>query len=120
VTDGLVLFSGFEEGNQQHRANGLFYGLDNWVHGANGHSGGHIKSAATGKIVDISGRDFRIKPDEGILQTTTGISQYGHAMDDWGNWFGCDNSNPDFQFVLDDHYLRRNPHFAPPEPRSDR
>ena len=114
-----VLFSGFLEGNQQHRANGLLYGLDNWVHGANGHSGGRVKSEKTGAVVDISGRDFRIKPDEGILETTTGISQYGHAMDDWGDWFGCDNSNPSFQFVLDDRYLRRNPHFAPPSPRAD-
>jgi len=114
-----ILFTGFVEGNQQHRLNGLQYGLDNWVYGANGHSGGHVKSMKTGQVVDISGRDFRIKPDEGIIETTTGVTQYGHCMDDWGNWFGCDNSNPDFQFVLDDHYLRRNPHFAPPPPSHD-
>ena len=114
-----VLYNGFIEGNQQHRSNGLLYGLDNWIHGANGHSGGHVKSAMTGAVVDISGRDFRIKPDEGLIEATTGISQYGHCMDDWGNWFGCDNSNPNFQFVLDDRYLRRNPHFAPPRPTSD-
>ena len=35
-----TLFTGFVEGNQQHRVNGLLWGLDNWVHGANGHSGG--------------------------------------------------------------------------------
>lgn len=114
-----VLFAGFIEGNQQHRLNGLQYGLDNWVYGANGHSGGQVKSAKTGQVVDISGRDFRIKPDEGIIETTTGVTQYGHSMDDWGNWFGCDNSNPDFQFVLDEHYLRRNPHFVPPPAAHD-
>jgi putative membrane-bound dehydrogenase-like protein len=112
-----VLFTGFVEGNQQHRANGLQYGLDNWVYGANGHSGGLVKSMKTGEVVDISGRDFRIKPDEGLIETTTGITQFGRSMDDWGNWFGCDNSNPAFQFVLDEHYLRRNPHFVPPAPR---
>ncbi|HSU65800.1 MAG TPA: PVC-type heme-binding CxxCH protein, partial [Tepidisphaeraceae bacterium] len=112
-----VLFTGFVEGNQQHRANGLQYGLDNWVYGANGHSGGHIKSMKTGQVVDISGRDFRIKPDEGIIETTTGITQFGRSMNDWGDWFGCDNSNPDFQFVLDERYLRRNPHFVAPAPK---
>jgi hypothetical protein len=38
-----VLFSGFVEGNQQHRVNGFEYGLDNWVYGANGDSGGKIR-----------------------------------------------------------------------------
>src|SRR5205807_5171419 len=37
-----TLFTGFVEGNQQHRVNGLWWGLDNWVYCANGHSGGHI------------------------------------------------------------------------------
>jgi putative membrane-bound dehydrogenase-like protein len=109
-----VLYTGFVEGNQQHRVNGLQYGLDNWVHGANGESGGHIKSLKTGQVVDISGRDFRIKPDEGLIEATTGVSQYGHTMDDWGNWFGSENSVPDRQFVLDERYLRRNRNFAPP------
>ncbi|MBW3539407.1 MAG: hypothetical protein KY476_03985 [Planctomycetes bacterium] len=39
-----VLFSGFGEGNQQHRVNGLVYGLDGWVHCANGDSNGVIRS----------------------------------------------------------------------------
>ena len=36
-----VLFTGFVEGNQQHRLNGFELGLDGWVYGANGDSGGH-------------------------------------------------------------------------------
>jgi putative membrane-bound dehydrogenase-like protein len=114
-----VLFTGFGEGNQQHRLNGLVYGLDNWLYGANGDSGGKIKSAKTGKVVDISGRDFRINPDTGEIDTVAGQTQFGRARDDWGNWFGCNNSNPNFQFVLDDRYLRRNPLAAAPDPRHD-
>ena len=38
----------------------------------------------------MSGRDLRIKPDEGLIETVTGITQYGRARDDWGNWFGND------------------------------
>ena len=34
--------------------------------------------------------------------------------DDWGNWFGNDNTRPMYQFILPDRYLKRNPHFAPP------
>src|SRR5262249_16560872 len=45
----------------------------------------------------------------------TGMSQFGRCRDDWGNWFGCNNANPCFHFVLDDHYLRRNPHVVYPE-----
>jgi putative membrane-bound dehydrogenase-like protein len=114
-----VLFTGFGEGNQQHRLNGLVYGLDNWLYGANGDSNGEVKSAKTGKVVNISGRDFRLNPDTGEIDAVTGSTQFGRTRDDWGNWFGCNNSNPDYQFVLDDHYLRRNPHAAAPNPRHD-
>jgi putative membrane-bound dehydrogenase-like protein len=117
-TDGKVkvkkLYTGFVEGNQQHRVNGLAWGLDNWVYLANGDSGGRVKSLKTGKVVDISGRDLRIQPDTGGLDTVTGQTQYGRSRDDWGNWFGGNNSNPLWHFVLADSYLRRNRHVAPP------
>jgi putative membrane-bound dehydrogenase-like protein len=112
-----VLFTGFREGNQQHRVNGLVWGLDNWFYGANGDSGGKVKSLKTGKVVDISGRDFRLKPESGEFEAVTGQTQFGRCRDDWGNWFGNNNSNPLYHFVLDDHYLRRNPYLLPPDPR---
>jgi putative membrane-bound dehydrogenase-like protein len=112
-----TLYTGFNEGNQQHRVNGLVWGLDNWIYGANGDSDGVVKSLQTGQTVNISGRDFRIRPDEGSIEAVTGRTQYGRCKDDWGNWFGCNNSDPMYHFVLDDHYLRRNPHIAPPNPR---
>src|SRR5262249_11297262 len=77
----VVLYTGFVEGNQQHRVNGLVWGLDNWIYGANGDSGGIIKSLKTGKKVNISGRDFKIKPDEGLIDAVTGQSQYGRCRD---------------------------------------
>ncbi|MEZ6090791.1 MAG: HEAT repeat domain-containing protein [Pirellulaceae bacterium] len=113
----VVLFSGFVEGNQQHRVNGLRWGLDNWVYVPNGDSGGVIRSAKTNDEVNINGRDLRIEPDSGRIETTTGRTQHGRGRDDWGNWWGANNSNPMFQFVLDDHYLSRNPHVAPPDAR---
>jgi putative membrane-bound dehydrogenase-like protein len=113
----VVLYTGFREGNQQHRVNSLVPGLDNWIYVANGDSGGVVKSIKTGKTVSMSGRDLRIRPDTGDLEAQSGQTQYGRGKDDWGNWFGNNNSNPMYHFVLDDHYLRRNPHFAPPNPR---
>lgn len=112
-----VLFTGFHPGNPQHRINTLAWGLDNWIYVANGDSGGLVKSKKTGKAIDIRGRDLRIRPDTGEMDTVTGGSQYGRSRDDWGNWFGNNNSNPLWHFVLDDHYIRRNPHLAAPEPR---
>ncbi|HEX5442248.1 MAG TPA: PVC-type heme-binding CxxCH protein, partial [Pirellulales bacterium] len=112
-----TLYRGFGEGNPQHRVNGLRWGLDNWVYCANGDSGGGIESLVTGEKVAINGRDFRIRPDEGRIEPQTGQSQFQRERDDWGNWFGNNNSNPMYHFVLDDHYLRRNPHLAAGDPR---
>ena len=113
----VVLYTGFNEGNQQHRVNGLVWGLDGWLYGANGDSGGKVKSLKTGTVVDISGRDFRIKPDEGLIEAVTGQTQFGRCRDDWGNWFGNNNTNPMYHFVLEDRYLKRNPYLLPPDPR---
>jgi putative membrane-bound dehydrogenase-like protein len=111
-----VLFTGFGQGNQQHRVNGLAYGLDNWVYCANGDSNGRIKSSKTEKVIYISGRDFRINPETGELDPQSGRTQFGRNRDNWGNWFGSNNSNPHYHFVLTDHYLRRNPHITFPNP----
>lgn len=109
-----TLFQGFTEGNQQHRANGLQWGVDNWLYLANGDSGGTVKSLKTGQSIDIRGRDLRIRPDTGELEAVSGQTQFGRNCDDWGNWFGGNNSNPMWHYVLDEHYQARNPHYASP------
>lgn len=112
-----VLFTGFTEGNQQHRINGFDLGLDGWIYGANGDSGGTVRSLKTGKVVNIQGRDFRFRPDDGAFETESGQTQYGRHRDDWGHWFG--NSNPiwGWHYVLSDRDLRRNTRYAPPDTR---
>jgi putative membrane-bound dehydrogenase-like protein len=112
-----VLYTGFTQGNQQHRVNGPVWGLDGWLYLANGDSGGRVKSLKTGKVVNLSGRDVRIRPDTGDIDLISGQTQYGRNRDDWGNWFGGNNSNPMYLFALEDHYVRRNPHLAPPDPK---
>ena len=114
-----TLFAGFHEGNQQHRLNGFDYGLDNWLYGANGDSGGIIRyvsslatpaSRPTPASINISGRDFRFRPSDGAFETQAGGTQYGRHRDDWGNWFGNNNSIWLWHYFLQENYLRRNPH----------
>jgi putative membrane-bound dehydrogenase-like protein len=111
-----TLFSGFGTENYQARVNGLAYGLDGWVYGSCGLFGGTIVSGGTGKVTALGNRDFRIKPDTGEIEPATGRTQQGRVRNDWGDWFGCDNSNLLWHYALADHYLRRNPHAAAPNP----
>ena len=116
-----VLYTGFGEGNPQHRVNGLRWGLDNWVYIANGDAGGGlpnmVTSLKTGKRCQLGSRDLRIRPDTGDLDPQSGPTQFGLNRDDWNNWFGTNNFQPMYHFVLPDHYLRRNPYVTAPDPR---
>src|SRR5262249_42476805 len=76
-----------------------------------------VKSVKTGKTYDIRNRDLRIRRTTGELDPQTGQSQFGRDRDDWGNWFGCDHAQPMWHYALDDHYIRRNPYVAAPNPR---
>lgn len=107
-----VLFSGFNEGNQQHRVNGFEYGLDGWIYAANGDSGGVIRSSKTGKILDLRGHDFRFKPETGVMELVEGPTQFGRRRDDWGNWYGNNNPTLLWQYIWPDRYLQRNPFLA--------
>lgn len=107
-----VLFTGFTPGNQQHRFNGLEWGLDGWIYGANGDSGGQVKSLRTGQAISISGRDFRFCPDTGEIEAESGATQYGRRRDDWGEWFGNNNPTWLWHYTISDRYLRRNPKLA--------
>lgn len=112
-----VLYTGFNEGNLQLRVNGLRWGLDNWLHCANGWSGGEPRSIRAGAAININGQDLRIRPDDGAVEPESGQSEFGRNPDDWGNWHGCDNSHPLFQFMVEQRYLRRNPHIPSAETR---
>ncbi|MCA9216285.1 MAG: VCBS repeat-containing protein, partial [Planctomycetales bacterium] len=114
-----TLFTGFGEGNQQHRVNGLVWNMDGWLYVANGDSGGKIRSNRTGKDIAIGGRDLRINPDTGDVETVAGQTQFGRSVDAFGNWFGGSNSFPIWHFIRDEAYAKRNPHYAGPSMRRD-
>jgi putative membrane-bound dehydrogenase-like protein len=109
-----ILFEDFGAENFQGRLNGLTYNLDNWVYGANGLLGGVIKGVISGRVIDIGGRDFRFKPDSGVMEPAAGLTQQGRVHDDWGNQFGNNNSNCLFHFPMPDSAARRNPFAAAP------
>ena len=109
--------TGFARHNYQARLNGFTWGLDGWLHASSGLFGGKVKSLQTGKEIDLSGRDFRYRPDTGEIEPVSGISQFGRVRDDFDNWFGNDNSTWLWHFPLPDHYLRRNPFVNVSEPR---
>jgi len=117
-----VMYAGFHEGNQQLRVNGLRRGLDGWICCASGaHHSGYGKQTKirshTGKVFELGSRDFKIRPAQGDLVPLSGPSQFGRARDDWGNWFGVQNSYPIWHYVIEDTALQRNPDIAYPSPK---
>src|SRR5690606_7655404 len=109
-----TLYKGIGEGNQQHRVNGLRWGLDGWLYVGNGDSGGKIRSLQNNSEVEIRGRDLRIRPDTGDIDPISGQTQFSLCFDDFGNRFGGNNSQPVWHYLLEDDHLRRNPLVKPP------
>lgn len=109
-----VVFTGFGEGNQQLRANGLRWGLDNWIYGANGRSDGIVRRPQDPpeKAVSIRGKDFRFRPDGSKFEAISGGSQFGQACDDWGNRFVSWNTIPLRHALFDQAFLDRNPRLS--------
>src|SRR5437762_9390231 len=137
-----VLLTGFAEGNQQLRVNGLYWGLDNWIYGANGRSDGEVRwsndtdakeKGAPAEAVSIRRRDFRFRPDYGEgrhvavpdksgppirqrrsrqFEAIAGHSQFGCAHDDWGDRFPVFNNIPIRHVVIEQRYLDRQPLLA--------
>ena len=118
-----TLFSGFMTGNQQLRVNGLRWGLDNLVHCASGAhhagfgSGNSIFSTKLNASIRLGSRDFRFDPDTGKIDPQSGPSQFGRVRNDFGDWFGVQNSQPLWHYVLADHDMRRNKDVRSIDPR---
>jgi putative membrane-bound dehydrogenase-like protein len=128
-----VLFTGFSEGNQQHRVNGFTYGLDGWLYGANGESDGNVRAVGNGVLssafrvpgsaagrqretrnpkpetISVRGQDIRFDPDRRQIEAIGGRSQFGLYRDDFGNWFGNNNSAWLWHHFFPVPYLSRNP-----------
>src|SRR6266516_7712426 len=117
-----VILSGFAEGNQQLRVNGLTWGIDNWVYGANGRSDGEVHAVEVqigsnwptigslfNRTNSLRGRDFRFRPATCEFEAIAGRSQFGTTFDDWGNRFLSWNTMPFRHVVIESRYLDRVP-----------
>lgn len=104
-----VVFTGFGEGNQQLRVNGLTWGLDGWIYGANGRSDGEVRRLELGGTISLRGLDFRFRPDTSAFEPLAGRSQFGLARDDWGNRFLSWNTQPIRHDAIPRAYLLRQP-----------
>lgn len=101
-------FTGFTAGNPQHLVNGFAWGLDGWFYGANGDSGGDITCLKTGAKVKLGTHDFRFHPVTGEFRLETGRSQYGKWRDDFGNWFGNNNSTLGWHYHVPMRYMEQH------------
>jgi len=122
-----TLLTGFALTNPQHNMNNPVYGLDNWIYIAHegavrtrdyarefGGTGSEIRFPGweDGKRlpVNANGRSIRFQPDQKNLEMMASRCQFGHSFDEWGNWFGCNNSNQGYQEIIANRYFERNPY----------
>lgn len=120
-----TVLTGFALSNPQHNTNNPMYGLDNWIYighqGATstreykeefGDEGSEIIFPGSPEAQKLpknaNGLSIRFMPDKKRIETLSYQTQFGHAFDQWGNWFGCNNSNQGYHEVIANRYFQRN------------
>lgn len=106
-----VLVSGFPEGNPQHRVHGFTYGLDHRLHfGPGGGANVVTFGAKSGQdqSLRVAGSDLSLDPDSGDLKLQPGVTQFIRTTDEFGNWFGNENSLPMFHYVFPQSWMERS------------
>lgn len=121
-----TVLTGFSLSNPHINVNNPLYGLDNWIHLA------HRGAITTRNYQDLFGdegtevyypdqpshprlsknaesRSVRFRPDQHLLELTSGRAQFGHTFDAWGHHFFADNQNHAFAEIMAVPYLSRNP-----------
>ncbi|MCG2459488.1 HEAT repeat domain-containing protein [Flavobacteriaceae bacterium F89] len=121
-----TLLTGFALTNPQHNVNNPVYGLDNWIYLAHqgsvstqkykeefGDEGSEIvfpSSPGSPRLPkNANGLSVRFRPDQKQIEMMASNCQFGHTFDEWGHWFGCNNSNQGYQEVIANRYFERNP-----------
>lgn len=127
-----TVLTGFARTNPQHNMNNPIYALDNWIYIASegvvktrdfekefGDKGSEIRfpGAPDGQRlgVNANGRSSRFKPDQMWVENTSSRCQFGHTFDEWGNWFGCNNSHQGYHEIIANRYFERNPYLMATE-----
>jgi putative membrane-bound dehydrogenase-like protein len=106
------VFTGFGTKSQQYMLNNLKWGLDHKIYGSTAGNGGEIRRGdqPNAKPISVDRHDFRFDPKTEEFEPIAGTIQFGNTFDDWGNRFMCDESEPLYQSIADQHYLARNPY----------
>jgi putative membrane-bound dehydrogenase-like protein len=113
-----VIYTGFAKDRAgEAMLNSFRWGLDNRFHVSTSNAGGLVRNVADKESAakNVRGNAFLFDPATHKFELTTGAGQHGMTMDDWGNKFVCDNSNPINMVMYDGRYVARNPYVqAPP------
>ena len=101
--------------------NSFRWGPDNRFHIATGLAGGNLRPAdrPDAKPVLVRRQNIRFDPRTAHFEPTSGGGQHGMTLDDWGDTFVCDNSNPIEHLAYDTCYASRNPFVVAPSPVVD-
>lgn len=93
TADTVVLLRddyGNPQSNPEHNANGLLWGMDNWIHSAN-----------------FAGQ-FRLQGGEFLFRPVPSQGQWGVSMDEYGRLYRNSNSDPLRADLIPSHYAQRN------------
>jgi putative membrane-bound dehydrogenase-like protein len=116
------VLTGFERDKAgEAMLNSFRWGLDNRFHIATGFAGGnlHRTDQPDAKPVLVRRQNIRFDPRTGAFDLTSGGGQHGMTLDDWGDTYVCDNSNPIEHIAYDAKYANRNPFVVAPSPVVD-
>ena len=104
-----TLVSGFKLGVTDSNFNSLRWGIDNWIHGANGGNGGNIRFSEQNKpSTSLRNLDFRIKPNIPQLETTSQTGGgFGLIFNEWGHSFTTYNIDYLQQRIIKQKYIDR-------------
>lgn len=105
-----VLFTGFALANPESRITNLRFGIDNWIYASNHGQRGTITftERPDAPPVSVLGADFRFRLDRGLFEAESGPTQFGQAMNDWGQRFITENTVHVRHVVIPRRYLARN------------
>ncbi|MDP6893555.1 MAG: dehydrogenase, partial [Verrucomicrobiota bacterium] len=104
-----TLVSGFKLGVTDSNFNSLRWGIDNWIHGANGGNGGRVRFSEHNKpAISLRNLDFRIKPNTLQLETTSQTGGgFGLVFNEWGHSFTTYNIDYLQQRIIPQKYIDR-------------
>ncbi|MEC9331812.1 MAG: PVC-type heme-binding CxxCH protein [Verrucomicrobiota bacterium] len=104
-----TLVSGFKLGVTDSNFNSLRWGIDNWIHGANGGNGGRIRfSEHNEPATSLRNLDFRIRPNTLQLETTSQTGGgFGLVFNEWGHSFTTYNIDYLQQRIIPQKYIDR-------------